>query len=293
MDFDYNNIDFLKQLLEEEPDIENKLLTLKKEIQKQIEKENKQKLIENLKNALQELENLEKQLKENMPKILNNSKDKFKNTKEEKKLREETRKYFEEIRKERKIWLGKYGEQLNEQKLQQQNIQGYYKTIRNIYVPYENGTTEIDIVMIHEKGIFVFESKNYSGWIFGGTNNKKWTQMINKNSKYQFYNPILQNQTHINILSKSIKLYEYRFKSYIVFSERCKLMKVPIDTKQYKILKRNDMIQELRKDLESRQNMFTQKQVNYIYDKLKQYSNVQDNVKEEHINSINKRYKED
>lgn len=40
--------------------------------------------------------------------------------------------------------------------------------LRNIYVPYNGKTSEIDVLMIREKGIFVFESKNYSGWIFGG-----------------------------------------------------------------------------------------------------------------------------
>lgn len=31
----------------------------------------------------------------------------------------------------------------------------------------DGSTIELDIVMIHETGIYVFESKNYSGWIFG------------------------------------------------------------------------------------------------------------------------------
>lgn len=38
----------------------------------------------------------------------------------------------------------------------------------NLYIPkLDGGTTEIDVVLIHPGGLFVFESKNFSGWIFG------------------------------------------------------------------------------------------------------------------------------
>ena len=51
--------------------------------------------------------------------------------------------------------------------------------------------------MIHEKGIFVIESKNYSGWIFGNERDKKWTQVLANGDKNYFFNPILQNKIHI------------------------------------------------------------------------------------------------
>ena len=49
----------------------------------------------------------------------------------------------------------------------------------NLYVPKGNGrTSEIDIIMIHPKCLFVIECKNYSGWIFGNENNEYWTQVL-------------------------------------------------------------------------------------------------------------------
>ena len=51
----------------------------------------------------------------------------------------------------------------------------------NLYVPKGNGrTSEIDMVMIHPKCLFVIECKNYSGWIFGNENNEYWTQVLPK-----------------------------------------------------------------------------------------------------------------
>ena len=43
----------------------------------------------------------------------------------------------------------------------------YSKTLSNVYIPTEDGTTEIDALYITQWGIYVIESKNYSGWIFG------------------------------------------------------------------------------------------------------------------------------
>lgn len=48
------------------------------------------------------------------------------------------------------------------------------KFLFNVYLPKNNGeTTEIDVLMIAKKGIIVFESKNYSGWIFGNEKKQK------------------------------------------------------------------------------------------------------------------------
>ena len=56
------------------------------------------------------------------------------------------------------------------------------KFLFNIYIPKKgNETTEIDVLMISSKGLFVFESKNYSGWIFGGDNQKYWYQTLPSN----------------------------------------------------------------------------------------------------------------
>lgn len=73
--------------------------------------------------------------------------------------------------------LGKYGEKLTERKLNLINLFGRKgMTLKNIYIPKDDGeTSEIDLVYITQKGIFVIESKNYSGWIFGNLCSQYWT----------------------------------------------------------------------------------------------------------------------
>lgn len=61
----------------------------------------------------------------------------------------------------------------------------------------ENGsTTQIDHILVSSKGIFVIETKHYTGWIFGNPKSKFWTQVIFEN-KYSFQNPIFQNYKHV------------------------------------------------------------------------------------------------
>ena len=65
------------------------------------------------------------------------------------------------------------------------------KLMTNLYIPKEDGTTtEIDLIMLSHTGIYVFESKNYSGWIFGDEKNRNWIQTLENKQKNRFFNPI-------------------------------------------------------------------------------------------------------
>lgn len=105
--------------------------------------------------------------------------------------------------------------------------------LQNVYIPKSNGeATKIDLLYITAKGIFVIESKNYSGYIFGSENNPKWTVTLYAGKtwygkkmvrKHQFYNPIWQNRTHIKYLKKYLSDESLPTYSVIAFSERCQL----------------------------------------------------------------------
>lgn len=67
----------------------------------------------------------------------------------------------------------------------------------NCYIPNRSGDKiEIDMIMLCQKGIYVIENKNYSGWIFGDEKSKNWCETL-KGKKYFFYNPIKQNRTTV------------------------------------------------------------------------------------------------
>jgi hypothetical protein len=77
-----------------------------------------------------------------------------------------------------------------------------YILLNDLTLPDGAGaTTQIDHLLLSPYGIFVIETKNYKGWIFGSEHQKQWTQKIYKNS-YKFQNPIHQNYKHIKVLQQ-------------------------------------------------------------------------------------------
>lgn len=60
-----------------------------------------------------------------------------------------------------------------------------YHRINNVTLPKNNGmTTQIDHIIVSVFGIFVIETKNYKGWIFGNEKQEKWTQVIKGGKKF-------------------------------------------------------------------------------------------------------------
>lgn len=166
------------------------------------------------------------------------------------------------------------------------SIAGYGKILRNIYIPYKNRTSEIDVLLIHEKGLFVFESKNYSGWIFGNAESSKWTQCLPSKEKHSFYNPIFQNRTHLKALSQYLQCNTQSCHSYIIFSERCTLKSVPENTDEYIIVKRPDMLASLKQNIKGREIVFSTAEVDELENKLVRLTYRSSEEKEQHIQNI-------
>lgn len=78
------------------------------------------------------------------------------------------------------------------------------------------GTTQIDHVIASYHGIFVVETKNYDGWIFGDVESRYWTQIL-RGKKSRFQNPLHQNAMHINALAAVTGIPKDRFRNVIYF----------------------------------------------------------------------------
>ena len=106
----------------------------------------------------------------------------------------------------------------------------------DLYILKPNGqTSQIDLVLATKVGLIVFEVKDYSGWIFGKGNQQTWTQVLSYGQeKNKFYNPILQNKKHIDVLRKQSKQFgKIPIYSVIVFFGSCSLRNIsfiPKDT---------------------------------------------------------------
>lgn len=81
-----------------------------------------------------------------------------------------------------------------------------YKIIHDVRVFHNGIMAQIDHVIVSCYGIFVIETKNYKGWIFGSEKSYEWTQVI-FNNRYTLYNPLRQNLGHIKALKANLSEY--------------------------------------------------------------------------------------
>jgi hypothetical protein len=74
-----------------------------------------------------------------------------------------------------------------------------YRVMHDVTLPAPEGTTQIDHICVSRFGIYVLETKHYSGWIFGCAQDHTWTQTLRRRSR-RFQNPLRQNHRHIRVL---------------------------------------------------------------------------------------------
>lgn len=158
----------------------------------------------------------------------------------------------------------------------------------NTYLKKDNGkTTEVDLIMIHETGIYCIESKSYGGWIFGKENDMYWTQMFKNREKHKFYNPIMQNRGHIKTIGNYLD-YKYKGKIYsvIVFSDRCSLKKISINSKDLILTYRKSLLGKLNREISLRDSIISEGEIFSIYESLKKFREVSDKEKRQHVGNL-------
>jgi len=91
-----------------------------------------------------------------------------------------------------------------------------YHLLKNVTLPTESGTTQIDHIVMSEYGVFVIETKNMKGWIFGSEKQKSWTQKIYRHTN-TFQNPLHQNYKHVKTIESALGIDAGKIFSVVVF----------------------------------------------------------------------------
>lgn len=91
-----------------------------------------------------------------------------------------------------------------------------YHVFNDVYLQINGMSVQIDHIVISVYGIFVIETKNYTGWIFGTDNSEQWTKNVYGN-KYEFRNPLKQNYAHVKALQCLLGLSKEKFIPAVVF----------------------------------------------------------------------------
>lgn len=98
-----------------------------------------------------------------------------------------------------------------------------YVILHDVLLPTESGTTQTDHIVVSGYGVFIIETKNYTGRISGTDQSAQWTQNIYGHKSY-FMNPLRQNYAHINAVGSLLSQYgDIKPVSIIAFSRNCDL----------------------------------------------------------------------
>jgi restriction system protein len=118
---------------------------------------------------------------------------------------------------------------------------GIYYQFHDVTLPTSYGTTQIDHMVVSRFGIFVIETKNMAGWIFGGPHQQEWTQVLFRDS-YKFRNPLRQNRVHLDALQAILKMRRDTLRSVVVFVGDCEFKNpMPVN-----VLKGRELVSYIR-----------------------------------------------
>ena len=156
-----------------------------------------------------------------------------------------------------------------------------YKKFHNIIIPSPNGTTQIDHLVISPFGIFIIETKNKKGWIFGSARQATWTQSIYGNS-YSFQNPLKQTYRQKKILAGFLQIEEKAIQTVIYFAGDCRFKtQLPENVIRSRLSR---YIKQFNKQT------LTSGKVDQIVRTLEQHVSESELTKRDHIRSLRQRH---
>lgn len=157
----------------------------------------------------------------------------------------------------------------------------------NAYVPKEQGGySEIDVVAVTERSVYVLESKEYSScWIFGREQDKTWTQTFKGGAKAHFYNPVRQNLGHARSLERALQLDGQLIVPIVVFSDKAVFKSVQASG-SVPVIHRSELAGKLGQLEASRPARLTEAEVTCLHERIEAFAHPSDELREEHISDV-------
>lgn len=156
------------------------------------------------------------------------------------------------------------------------SLKGDFKVLMNVELPINNKSTEIDMLIIHEVGIFVIEIKYYKGTIYGSSEDVNWTQYFRTVRNNIFLNPIKQNDYHIQALKQ--RLTNVSTYSIVVFTNSECNVKIKNNRDDVIVTNLNGISQSINSVIQNKNKIFSIEEIDSIFNKLKQYSKISETV---------------
>ncbi|HDR8183667.1 TPA: NERD domain-containing protein [Bacillus thuringiensis] len=182
-------------------------------------------------------------------------------------------------------WKGKAREKLVKRILGKLDSTSYY-VLHDVMVHTEYGdTTQIDHIVIAETGVFVIETKNYEGWIYGSEKSARWTQGIFR-KKSSFQNPFRQNYKHIKAMEWVMEQ-QLPCISIVAFHPKCSLKRVNVHSKDKHVLYYNELKKCIESYIEPQQTI---DEVQHIYQSILQANIMDKDIEKKHVKYLQNRF---
>ncbi|PFV84060.1 nuclease-related domain-containing protein [Bacillus thuringiensis] len=189
------------------------------------------------------------------------------------------------VKKHAPKWKRKAGEKMVKRILSKLD-QVRYRVLHDVTVYTEYGdTTQIDHIVIAETGIFVIETKNYEGRIYGSEKAARWAQGIFR-KKHSFQNPFRQNYKHMKAI-EWVMDQQLPCISIAAFHSKCSLKRVNVHSKHKHVLYYND----LKKCVESYIDVkLTKDEVEHIYQTILRANITDKDIKNKHVKYLHNKF---
>jgi hypothetical protein len=91
-----------------------------------------------------------------------------------------------------------------------------YWCTHDVIIPSSEGSAQIDHLIVSKFGLFIIETKNRRGWIFGSGDQPRWTQSLYGNN-YSFQNPLRQTYRQKKVLASILDIDEKVIQDIVYF----------------------------------------------------------------------------
>lgn len=159
-----------------------------------------------------------------------------------------------------------------------------YRRFHHLIIPGKNGTTQIDHLLVSPYGLFIVETKNKKGWIFGSEKQSKWTQVV-YSKKYSFQNPLRQTFRQKKVLSEFLYVDESKIHPIVYFVGDCK----------FKTTLPNNVIRKRlgRHIKKYRNRILSPQKVDRLTTALEKHESESTLTTRDHVRSLNQRHSSD
>lgn len=143
---------------------------------------------------------------------------------------------------------------------------GDFKILTNLHIPVSTNKEKIiDIVFLHESGLYLINISKEDGWVYGREMDNKWTIATYGDKKEEVKNPLIDHQNIIAVFSQIFpQVQKDWIYSLAVFSANSSFKMIELYTKNVDVLK----LSELKKYWDHKDSTITKTEIETIAQSL-------------------------